>query len=166
MIIFDFRRPAEGQHWYSINDSVMGGLSTSGLQVEDGRAVFAGFVSLENNGGFASVRTAAGAYDLGAYSGISLRVRGDGKTYKLNLRLDADFDGINYRAVFPTTPDQWLTVRLPFSAFHPHFRGQQLTAVAPLDPHHIVTFGLLIGDRQAGPFRLEIEWIGGYKEIL
>ena len=43
--------------WRSIDDVVMGGLSSSRMWVEQGRAVFDGELSLENNGGFASVRS-------------------------------------------------------------------------------------------------------------
>jgi monofunctional biosynthetic peptidoglycan transglycosylase len=69
---------AEG--WYPINDRVMGGTSKSEFQAENGIAVFRGLVSLENNGGFASVRSALGNHDLSAYAGIALRVWGMVKT--------------------------------------------------------------------------------------
>jgi NADH dehydrogenase [ubiquinone] 1 alpha subcomplex assembly factor 1 len=162
MMIFDFGRADAVQRWQSIDDGVMGGRSASQLRIEDGVAVFTGMVSLENNGGFASVRSAPGQYDLGTYAGIALRVRGDGKRYQLNLRTDTQFDGVNYRATFATEAGQWLTLRLPFSEFLPSFRGQQLKDAAPLDTRRIVTFGLLIADQLAGPFRLELEWLGGY----
>jgi monofunctional biosynthetic peptidoglycan transglycosylase len=161
-LIFDFSRPSAAEGWYPINDGVMGGASESEFQAENGIAVFRGLVSLENNGGFASVRSALGNHDLSAYAGIALRVRGDGKRYKLNLRTDNQFDGINYQTVFTTEPGQWITVRLPFGDFLPSFRGQGLRSADPLDTRRIVTFGLLIADQQAGPFRLEIVWIGSY----
>ena len=55
-LICDFIRPPL-LRWTSVNDVVMGGVSDSLMQVsEDGTGVFAGHLSLENNGGFASVR--------------------------------------------------------------------------------------------------------------
>jgi monofunctional biosynthetic peptidoglycan transglycosylase len=162
-VLFDFSQPAALADWQPINDSVMGGVSTSRFQTEHGVAVFAGMVSLANNGGFASVRSASGRYDLVASRGVALRVRGDGKTYKLNLRTAATFDGVSYQAVFTPAADEWQTVRLPFAGFAPTFRGRRVTAPL-LDPGGIATVGLLIGDRQAGPFRLKIAWLGGYAE--
>lgn len=162
-VLFDFSQPAALADWQPINDSVMGGVSTSRFQVEHGVAVFAGVVSLANNGGFASVRSALGRYDLAASHGVALRVRGDGKTYKLNLRTAASLDGVSYQTVFTPPAGEWQTVHLPFAKFAPTFRGRRVTA-PPLDPGRIATVGLLISDKQAGPFRLEIACLGGYAE--
>jgi hypothetical protein len=150
--------------WGVINDVVMGGRSRS--RVEDtgeGTAVFAGHVSLENNGGFASARTRPGQWNLETYTGIRLRVRGDGKRYKLNLRADPASAGILYRAAFDTRPGTWMTVDLPFAGFVPSFRGRVVPDAPPFDPSRVAAIGLLISDRQAGPFRLEIDWIGAYR---
>lgn len=50
--------------WHDISDPVMGGISSSEMVAEDGVGVFKGVVSLEHSGGFASVRSAEGHYDL------------------------------------------------------------------------------------------------------
>ena len=50
--------------WRSINDGVMGGLSSGGMRLEDGIAVFSGTLSLENNGGFSSVRSIPAEHTL------------------------------------------------------------------------------------------------------
>ena len=44
---------------------------------EEGTVLFAGRVSLENNGGFASIRSGPRRWDLDAYSGIAMRFRGE-----------------------------------------------------------------------------------------
>ena len=61
-MIFDFGE-AE-QPWSSIDDPVMGGVSRSRMSVRNGIAEFAGVVSLENNGGFASTRSTPAHHDL------------------------------------------------------------------------------------------------------
>ena len=43
--------------WTTVNDPVMGGLSTSAVSFRDGGLVFSGSISLENNGGFTSARS-------------------------------------------------------------------------------------------------------------
>ena len=66
---------ADSSEWRVINDGVMGGISRSGIE-RTGRqtGMFTGLLSLENNGGFASVRAALGPADLSDWDGIELRV--------------------------------------------------------------------------------------------
>jgi monofunctional biosynthetic peptidoglycan transglycosylase len=82
------------------------------------------------------------------------------------MRGDCDpaFDAILYVAPFETTAGEWQTVRLTFDRFRASFRGRAMPDAALLDPSRIVSLGLLISDKQAGPFRLEIAWIGAYVE--
>ena len=96
--------------WPNIDDPVMGGRSRSRMSLEDGVAVFAGAVSLENNGGFASVRSRPAEHPLAGFEGVALRVRGDGKTYKMRLRATETFDGVSYQASFATQPGRWIEI--------------------------------------------------------
>jgi NADH dehydrogenase [ubiquinone] 1 alpha subcomplex assembly factor 1 len=154
--------PAPGARleWRAINDGVMGGVSQGGAEVtRDGRLVFAGEVSLERNGGFASVRSAPAPLGVPDARAVRLEVRGDGRRYKLNLKTDEAFDGVQYQAAFATPAGQWTTLTLPLEAFAPKHRGREVPDAPPLDPARIVTLGFLIADRQAGPFRLEVRAI-------
>jgi monofunctional biosynthetic peptidoglycan transglycosylase len=163
--LFDFSDPRVAAGWTAINDVVMGGISSGGMKsTEEGAALFVGEVSLENNGGFASVRSSPARWDLGAYAGISMRVRGDGQRYKLNLKTDASFDDIMYRVPFQTREGEWQTLRFPFSDFRASFRGREVPEAPRLDPARVASFGVLISDKQAGPFRLEIARIAAYAE--
>jgi hypothetical protein len=90
MILFDFDSEASSRAWISINDVVMGGVSHSRFDyVGESTAAFSGTVSLKHSGGFASVRSTPMAHDLRGHSGLLLRVRGDGKQYKMNLNTEA-----------------------------------------------------------------------------
>ena len=150
--------------WHDISDPVMGGISSSEMVEEDGVGVFKGVVSIEHSGGFASVRSAEGHYNLSGYDGLTLRARGDGKRYGLRLRTSEAFDGVNYQVDFTPAPGVWLDMNLPFAGFQPVFRGRPVAGHPPLDPATIKTFGLIIAARQGGPFRLEPESIAGYRE--
>ena len=162
MTVVDFQS-ANGPEWYIVNDGVMGGLSQSSFErTPDGRGRFSGFVSLENNGGFASVRALMGNADLSSFDGIELSVRGDGRDYDFRLRTDGRFDGMAYRAAFATTEGEWQTVRIPFSEFEPTFRGWVPRNAPPLDPGAVRQMGLLVGGKQEGPFSLDIAWIRAY----
>jgi NADH dehydrogenase [ubiquinone] 1 alpha subcomplex assembly factor 1 len=162
MLLFDFSDPEITELFQPIGDQVMGGISVGRMGQGSGFAVFTGEVSLENFGGFASVRSFPGNYDLSAFEGVELEVRGDGKTYKFSLTTDPRFDSVVYRAVFTLLPGGWSVVRIPFTEFKPMFRGNVVSGAPPLDPARIVTFGFLVSDRQEGNFRLEIRSISAY----
>ncbi len=150
-------------NWLPINDAVMGGLSTSRFRFDPaGHAVFEGVVSLERNGGFASVRTAQVVLGSSATLGYALTVLGDGKRYKLNLRTEDSFDGVNYQAEFLPKAGQWIEVLLALSAFAPTFRGRPVPDAPSLNPGWVRQVGLMISDWQAGPFRLCIRRIESY----
>ena len=146
--------------WTPVDDVVMDGGSTSrAVPTENATLLFVGDVSLENNGGFASIRTAPQQHDLSGTEGIVLPVRGDDKRYRLTVRTDARFDGVWYQAGFTTLDGEWQDVRIAFAQFEPRFRGRPVPDAPPLDRARIRSFGLLIADRQAGPFRLEIDTV-------
>ena len=161
-MILDFTETPVVSTWEAIDDRIMGGCSQSRPEYVDKVGLrFSGTVSLENNGGFASIRSNSSIYNLGKYSGLKLRLRGDGKTYKLSLRTDLFFDGVSYQAAFTTQQDVWQEISLPFEDFTATHHGIKLTTVAPLDTSKVESFGLFIADKQDGPFQLEIAWAKG-----
>jgi monofunctional biosynthetic peptidoglycan transglycosylase len=166
-LILDFGDTGTASNWQAVDDRIMGGGSQSQPEkVENIGLRFTGTVSLINNGGFASIRSQSGSWDLSRYTGLKLRLRGDGKTYKLSLRTDIFFDGISYQVAFTTAQGAWQEISLPFSAFAPTHHGIKLTSVAPLNTASIRSFGLFIADRQAGPFQLDVAWIKGERCVL
>lgn len=161
--ITDFKHPPL-LRWTSVNDVVMGGVSDSLLQVsEKGTGVFAGHLSLENNGGFASARAPLPENDFTGYDGIVLRVKGDGKRYSFRVRSDMMFDGVVYRQEFDTAAGEWSNVELPFRDFRPSFRGRTVSDAPPLNSANICQLGFLISEKQEGSFRLEVESIEAYR---
>lgn len=164
--LLDFSLPAVFRSANVVDDAVMGGISAGNLQVgKDGTAIFSGIVSLENDGGFSSVKMRYQSGPLAAYQGISLLVKGDGKVYSLRLKTDNANNGFTYRAKFQTESDHWQTVYLPFETFTAVFRGRQVPEAAALNPDEIQQIGFLIADKQDGPFRLEVASINAYKKI-
>jgi monofunctional biosynthetic peptidoglycan transglycosylase len=88
-------------------------------------------------------------------------VKGDGKRYGVRLRTTAAFDGVSYQTVIQPEAGEWREITLPFTGFQPVFRGRRVPDAPPLDRSRVKTLGLIIAEKQAGPFRLEIEWIRG-----
>lgn len=160
-LLFDFSTDRDIDAWMPVNDVVMGGVSHGKLEATgNGTAAFTGFVSLEQGGGFASVRSRPHPYDLSAHAELELRVRTDGRRYKINLRTDVRSNGILYTAIIQARAGDWQTVRLPFEDFRPTFRGRASPEAAPLDLSGVTSLGLMISDRQSGPFCLELATIG------
>ncbi|MHC4712922.1 MAG: CIA30 family protein [Planctomycetota bacterium] len=158
--LVDFKTPDEIKLWYVLNDVVMGGVSTSKISAgEGGTAVFEGNVSLENNGGFASLRRRPVKMALEGAQGLTVRVKGDGKRYKLRLRTNDALDGVAYQATFETKPDKWIEITKRFQEFKAVYRGNPVASAPVLGAAGIRQLGILISDAQVGPFRLEIAWI-------
>jgi monofunctional biosynthetic peptidoglycan transglycosylase len=161
LVLFDFSK--SDKSWSNIDDTVMGGVSSSRMRVQEGSAVFEGEVSLENNGGFASVRSGRITRELSGYEGVRLRVKGDGKKYQFRIRTTTAYDGPSYQATFQAEKGAWVEIDLPFAGFAAAFRGRPLPDYPALDPEKIATMGFLIAEKQAGPFHLEIGWIKAYR---
>jgi hypothetical protein len=158
--LFDFADSAETRAWTSIDDRVMGGLSRSRLRRDPlGHAVFEGNVSLERNGGFASVRSVPAARGRASAQSCVLNVQGEAKRFKLNFLTEDAFDGLNYQATFTPDPDHWQTLQIPLASFRPTFRGREIPGAPALDPARIRQVGLMIAERQTGPFALAIQRI-------
>ena len=159
--LFDFSEPRTVNAWHAIDDRVMGGISQSTLRQDPaGHAVFEGTVSMERNGGFASVRSSPGERGLAGAKACLIELRGDNKQFKLSLLTDDGFDSLNYQASFAPKGTDWQTLHLPLADFRASFRGREVTGAPPLDPARIRQVGLMIAARQAGAFALDIRRIG------
>lgn len=164
-LLVAFDRPESVLNWSAVDDRVMGGVSSSRLLFDAaGHADFSGTVSLANNGGFASVRTAPGDYRAPGARAFRLLVRGDGRRYKLNLRTDEAFDGTTHQATFAPQAGQWVEIVIAVEAFEARHRGRPVVAPA-LDAGGIRRLGLMIADRQAGSFRLSMRWLRAEAEL-
>lgn len=174
--ILQFTDPKEVEaQWGPLDDVVMGGVSKSGIRIEKGNLVFSGFVSTDNFGGFASTRTIdfKSAIDLKDYDGFALRVKGDGKSYKMIIRCEQKWDGIAHCYTFPTKSGEWTELRIPFSDFNTVFRAKTLKDGKPLDPSSIFAFQFMLSKFEydgelnqnfsAGPFELRVSSVKAYR---
>jgi hypothetical protein len=113
---------------------------------------FEGLVSLENNGGFASMRSSA-QFPPGTQV-LELLAKGDGKQYKLVLRT-ALAPRATYAADFIAEPT-WQTYQFNLKQFKSTFRGQAISAPA-LSFADVIEFGILISNNQAGRFAIQLK---------
>ena len=155
--IFDFNKTIKTNDWNIVDDVVIGGKS-SGLFYLDkkGHGVFEGRVSLENNGGFSSLRYRFNKISTKQHTKIVLRVKGDGKTYQFRIKTKSS-DYYSYIAYFDTT-ENWETITLSLSDMYPTFRGQKLK-MPNYDNESIEEIAFLIGNEKVEDFKLAIDSI-------
>ena len=155
----------EPDGWHAVNDGVMGGASAGSMTFEHGIAVFGGELSLEYGGGFASVRRELRPGEMAGATGLSMRVRGDGRRYQCRVGSDQTAPGISYAASFATVAGRWLELSLAWPAFEAVFRGRDVPDAPRLSPERVDRVGFLLADRRAGPFRLEIASITAERHV-
>lgn len=160
ILLYDFEEDSNKPRWEVENDGVMGGISEGVGKTVDGRLIFKGSLSLENDGGFASLQTEDGDWDLSKSKGVVVRVKGDGRTYQFRVATDARFKGsrIDYAAEFATKKDEWIEVLVPFSDMKATWRGEKLDE-PKLDLRSVEQLRIYLGDGKEGPFMLEVDWI-------
>ena len=159
-VLLDFDRPEDATLFEPVNDNVMGGISRSSFETTDaGIGVFSGVVSLENNGGFASVRTTERDWGAAGARSFVLRVRTDGKRYRFNVRTPGGPSAFRYEAPLEAPAGTWTEIEIPVENFLGKAFGRRVPLTGAPDPARVRTLGFMISDRQAGPFRLEIDWI-------
>ena len=157
--LFTFDKPADAKPWQTVNDGVMGGLSVGRFKInQDKKMEFFGTLSLENNGGFASVRARGTKLALKKGDVVLARVRGDGRQYNFNLYSQGNLGGFSYRQSFKTKKDEWIEVQLPVNKLVATWRGRVFPN-EKLDPSKVTGLGFLLGDKKVGPFKLEVDWI-------
>lgn len=145
-------------NWNIINDSVMGGVSSSAVSYDDKVATFSGELSLDNNGGFASTRTSLTTKVPAKATHVNIRVKGDGRQYQLRLRTNNDWDAAAYSRTFNTESGRWLTYQFSADEFSALFRGQSVNA-PELKLTNVKQIGFLLADKQPGPFSLSFKSI-------
>ena len=140
--------------WLPVNDGVMGGVSSGEMiDIEYGMQ-FHGTLSLENNGGFSSVRHLV-REDLSNSTGIRLTIKGDGRSYQFRIRQDGRFDGIAWRQEFQTDGSVQ-TLELKYADCMPVWRGRLVRDAGRIDAAQIKQIGFLIADKRPGDFELSI----------
>ena len=155
--IFDSNKTKSTSNWNVVDDRVMGGRSQSEITINDeGNALFKGYVTTENNGGFSSVRYTFNKRDVSGFEHILIKLKGDGKSYQFRIKENSS-QRYSYIAPFKTSGD-WELIKIPFSAFYPSYRGYELDK-PNFSGKEMEEIAILIGNKRKERFSLEIEKI-------
>jgi uncharacterized surface protein with fasciclin (FAS1) repeats len=164
-VLVDFEEEDSAKGWTSVNDDVMGGVSKGGFERTDrGTLLFKGDLSLDNNGGFSSIRSKPKGIDLSGTQGLSVRAKGDGRTYWIELRVKNQMRASSYRADFPTTEGKWDDSVIPIEDFKLQAFGQLLPS-EPINLEDVESVGFTLADKKEGDFKLEIQTIKAVLEV-
>ncbi len=155
--LFDFSEAPDIENWRIVVDGVMGGRSTGQLEQRQDVMVFTGETSLENNGGFSSIRAPVPAGSLAGYDALRVRVKGDGRTWILGARGRSGMGADSYWSRFETSAGEWQTVTVPIAEMVRQYFGTPIRG--RLQPSGVRGVEFYIYDKQAGPFRLEVDEI-------
>lgn len=157
LILYDFNTESQANDWLVVDDVVMVGRSDGNFYIdENGHGVFEGTTSLENDGGFSSIKHDCRTIEVKGYSKIRLRVKGDGNTYQLRLKSKRT-DKHSYRAYFNSS-NSWGTIDIPIKALLPVFRGKELDM--PNFPNQTIEeISILISNNESQTFKLLIDKI-------
>ena len=162
-VLFNFENADAARQWQTVNDGVMGGRSDGRFKInEDKNMEFFGTLSLENNGGFASVRSREAKLGLEKDDAIVIRVRGDGRDYNFRLNVPRSVSRNSYEQSFKTKKDEWIEVTLPMDQFVATWRGRVFPN-EKFDPSNVTGMGIQLSDNKPGSFKLEFEWIKASK---
>ncbi|WP_299670804.1 CIA30 family protein [uncultured Polaribacter sp.] len=155
--IFDFNSDSNISNWRIVDDVVMGGRSRGNFKMnEESFGVFYGNVSLENNGGFSSLRYRFSPINVKDFKEVVLRVKGDGKKYQFRLKDDV-YNSHSFIATFETN-GEWQTIKITLSDMYPAFRGRKLD-MNHFSSENIEELAFLIGNKKEQSFQLEIDKI-------
>jgi len=124
-VIFDFNKKSNLQNWVIVDDVVMGGESSGSFKLnDDGFGVFKGSISLDNNGGFSSLRHRFPKIEIDDNTQIVIKLKGDGKNYQFRIKSNS---GDYYSYITPfLTSGQWQEIIIPLKDMYPSFRGRRL----------------------------------------
>ena len=161
-LIFDFNHNANITDWKIVDDVVMGGRSNGQFKIDsDGNGIFSGDVSVENNGGFSSVRYQFEKINTTKESKVIIRLKGDGKEYQFRIKNNRN-TYYSYITNFKTSGD-WENIIINLKDLYPSFRGQTMN-IPNFAGNSIEEIVFLIGNKKNESFtlvldKIEIEWL-------
>lgn len=162
-MVFDFGDGSE-DGWFSVNDTVMGGVSSGSVTFGEESMLFEGEVSTSNNGGFASVRSPQEYFDFSSYSRVLIRLKSEGQPFSMIMAHNEWWFEDQFKYDIVVSGDDWNTIEIPFSDFqlttvengYPVMTDERMTPEDTSEVFHVELMSKLFED---GDFRLEVDYI-------
>ncbi|XP_019406749.1 PREDICTED: complex I intermediate-associated protein 30, mitochondrial [Crocodylus porosus] len=180
-VVWKFRSRIDLNRWIASSDIEIGGKSEAYLKLgtNNKSAVFYGTLNTEvprdgetKYSGYCGYKAKPQLgffnrkkyYNWTKFNSLYLRVRGDGRPWMINIFTDPYFshqkDDTYHYFMFTRGGPYWEEITIPFSKFFLCNQGRVQDHQYPLWLDKISTIGFTLGDQAAGPFQLEIDFIG------
>lgn len=156
----DFGAKLAEQNWFVVNDGVMGGFSNSESELLENSLIFKGSISLQNNGGFSSLRGPANNEDLSKFKNIEIKYRSKGQDFGLRLLEYDEYYMPYFKHLFEDTSWEWQTVQVSLRDFS-QYRLSDITGKTMTNDNlsKIGRIGIIVSNKIEGPFEIEIDYI-------
>lgn len=163
-LVFDFGEGKNFGFWTIINDGVMGGLSESQARLTEDAIIFSGEVSLKNNGGFVSLRSPVGVYDLSEFSFFEIRFKSDtDRKFELLIEKEIPFYLPKFRKKFGGKSEEWQTLKMPLKELEISRMGNTIAdGVRSEELKGVQRIGFILADKKEGSFVLQIDYLKFY----
>ncbi len=129
---------------------------SSSFEIKDNKGVFKGNISIDNSGGFSSVRFLNERISVKHYSKIKVKLKGDGKSYQFRIKTNTR-DSHSYIVPF-TTNGEWQEICFQLKDLYASFRGRKLEK-PNFDAKYFEAITFLIGNKKEGHFKLMLDKI-------
>lgn len=158
--VIDFGKSTGGQYWSVTNDGVMGGLSKGNAWLSDSTVVFKGEVSLDNNGGFSSLRSPYNSLDFSSYESAEIRLRASGLKFSVTFAKNRRFYIPNYKYVMKLESNQWEVVTFDLDELKEYRLGNATGEnITQRDLKNLIGISFINEGKEEGPFVLEVDYI-------
>lgn len=180
-ILWKFDSPTVLDQWVATADSDHNeGYSKCDLKISaDGTAIFSGSLNCEvpkdgriKRAGYCNMKSLRRQksfkrdtyYNWVMYTHLVLRLRGDGRSYMLNLSTAGYYDimwnDMYTYVLYTRGGPYWQLTKIPFSKFILASKGRLQDKQSPIPLDKVTNVGISLGDRINGPFSLELDYIG------
>ncbi|XP_041969513.1 complex I intermediate-associated protein 30, mitochondrial [Aricia agestis] len=130
---------------------------------KDGRIKKAGYCAIRSKRVRKSFKRES-TYNWHLYNTLVLKVRGDGRSYLLNLSCEGYYDitwnDIYHYVLYTRGGPYWQIAKIPFSKFILGSKGRVQDKQNRIRLDKVTHFGISCGDKIDGVFNLEIEYVG------
>ncbi len=161
----NFGLEKDGKDWQIINDDVMGGMSDSKIIFTANSMIFKGDISLQNNGGFASVRSVVQQRDLSKFTKVKIRYKSADfdREYSLVFSTSLRFYNPKYKLSFTPKSELWQTKEFLLKDALETRMGKPTGArISESALENNLRFGFILSDKKTGPFTFEIDYLEFY----
>ena len=160
--LIDFGNLSEkNQEWVLLSDNIMGGVTKSKIEYTNNSVLLSGNISLDNYGGFSSIKTKYKSFDLSKYMGIKIKFKSTNQKFGFTLEDNQNWTQPNYKYEFSAKKDDtWEEVTIYFKDFKEIIIGEPTgNLMKSKSLKNIVRMGIMTSEKKEGSFTIEVDYI-------